>query len=184
MVFTTCSNKDDIALIDNLLRDFMADSPKFNDFIKHSLIFACVQLVEAFSGDAAGREEVVELLQRLEVKNICGTLKQFVIVLKDLGNSMESNKPEYSSYWTDTGHVKNFESLFIDPSIQEKIEQVFTTDGKIKEIRMVKSVTFKNITSLNELISSEYNKSSEEIGDLFLQFLADSGYFNIFQVDS
>lgn len=112
MVFTTWPNKNDIALMDYFLRGFMANTLKFNNFIKRSLIFAHVQLAGAFSGDAARiikhlhypflsdpryapylgftAEEVEQLLQRPQVKNICGN-------------------PETSSHWYD-GYIVSGDS--------------------------------------------------------------------------
>ncbi|RZC41736.1 AAA-ATPase like domain containing protein, partial [Asbolus verrucosus] len=52
MVFGKCSNKDDIDLMVEFLKCFMANTLKFNNFVKRSLIFACDRLSGAFSGDS------------------------------------------------------------------------------------------------------------------------------------
>jgi hypothetical protein len=44
-------------------------------------------------------------------------------------------------------------------------------------------VNIKHLTSLKELTSLEFDEISEENLHLFLQFLADCGYFNILSVD-
>ncbi|XP_064213011.1 uncharacterized protein LOC135266361 isoform X2 [Tribolium castaneum] len=222
LVFETCSNKDDIGLINDCLKRFMANTLKFNDFIKRSLIFACVRLAGAFSGDAARviehypflsdlryapylgftDEEVKQLLELPEVKAACGKVT-FKIIRKWYDGYMVSNSPlkifsswsvlnllervyttgtlKYSSFWIDTGHVKNLGKLFAEPSVREKIEELIS-NGEVK-IRTVKSVNVDHLTSLKELICLEFDEISKEIVELFLQFLADSGYFNILSID-
>ncbi|EFA09525.1 hypothetical protein TcasGA2_TC011627 [Tribolium castaneum] len=49
LVFESCPNKDDIGLINDCLKRFMANTLKFNNYIKRSLIFACVRLAGALS---------------------------------------------------------------------------------------------------------------------------------------
>ncbi|RZC42582.1 hypothetical protein BDFB_013981, partial [Asbolus verrucosus] len=68
------------------------------------------------------------------------------------------------------------------PSIRKKIEQVIPVDNKIV-IRTVQSVTLEDTKSLNKLFDLDFIELSEETVDLFLQFLADSGYFNMSPVE-
>jgi hypothetical protein len=93
---------------------------------------------------------------------------------------LTTGTPKYSSFWIDTGYVKNLEELFAEPSVREKIEEIISC-GEVK-IRTVKSVNIKHLTSLKELTSLEFDEISEENMHLFLQFLADCGYFNILSV--
>ncbi|XP_064214823.1 uncharacterized protein LOC135267077 isoform X4 [Tribolium castaneum] len=203
LVFESCPNKDDIGLINDFLKRFMANTLKFNDFIKRSLIFACVRLAGAFSGDAARvikhypflsdlgyapylgftDEEVKQLLELPEVKAACGKVT-FKIITKWYDGYMVSNSPlkifsswsvlnllesvyttgtlKYSSFWIDTGHVRNLGKLFAEPSVREKIEELIS-NGEVK-IRTFDEISKENV-------------------ELFLQFLADSGYFNILSID-
>ncbi|RZC33797.1 uncharacterized protein BDFB_011247, partial [Asbolus verrucosus] len=222
LVFESCSNKDDIRLINDCLKRFMANTLKFNDFIKRSLIFACVRLAGSFSGDAARLirhypflsdvryapylgftdAEVQQLLERPEVKATCGEVTFKAIkkwydgymvsdsALKIFSNWSVLNFLEtvastailtYESFWIDTGHVKNLKQLFAEPSVREKIEEIISC-GEVK-IRTVKSVNIEHLISLKELTSLEFDEVSEENVQLFLQFLADCGYFNILSVD-
>ncbi|XP_064211234.1 uncharacterized protein LOC135265507 isoform X3 [Tribolium castaneum] len=222
LVFESCPNKDDIGLINDCLKRFMAKTLKCNDFIKRSLIFACVRLAGALSGDATRvirhypflsdlryapylgftDEEVKHLLELPEVKAACGKVT-FKIITKWYDGYMVSNSPlkifsswsvlnllesvyttgtlKYSSFWIDTGHVKNLGKLFAEPSVREKIEELIS-NGEVK-IRTVKSVNVDHLTSLKELICLQFDEISEENVELFLQFLADSGYFNILSID-
>ncbi|XP_064213933.1 uncharacterized protein LOC103315116 isoform X2 [Tribolium castaneum] len=207
LVFESCPNKDDIGLINDFLKDFMANTLKFNDFIKRSLIFACVRLAGAFSGDATRvikhypflsdlryapylgftDEEVKQLLELPEVKAACGKVTFKIItkcswsVLKLLERVYRTGRLKYSSFWIDTGHVRNLGKLFAEPSVREKIEELIS-NGEVK-IRTVKSVNVDHLTSLKELICLQFDEISEENVELFLQFLADSGYFNILSID-
>lgn len=222
LVFESCSNKDDITLINDCLKRFMANTLKFNNYIKRSLIFACVRLAGALSGDATRvithypflsdvryapylgftDEEVKQLLEIPVVKAACGKVT-FKIISKWYDGYMVSNSPmkifsswsvlnlltvvyrtgtlKYSSFWIDTGHVKNLGKLFAEPSVREKIEEIIS-NGEVK-IRAVKSVNVDHLTSLKELICLQFDEISEENVELFLQFLADSGYFNILSID-
>ncbi|XP_064213907.1 uncharacterized protein LOC107399196 isoform X3 [Tribolium castaneum] len=207
LVFESCPNKDDIGLINDFLKDFMANTLKFNDFIKRSLIFACVRLAGSFSGDAARviryypflsdlryapylgftDEEVKQLLELPEVKAACGKVTFKIItkcswsVLKLLERVYRTGRLKYSSFWIDTGHVRNLGKLFAEPSVREKIEELIS-NGEVK-IRTFKSVNVDHLTSLKELICLQFDEISEENVELFLQFLADSGYFNILSID-
>ncbi|XP_064214254.1 uncharacterized protein LOC135266849 [Tribolium castaneum] len=223
LVFESCPNKDDIGLINDCLKHFMANTLKFNDFIKRSLIFACVRLAGAFSGDAARviryypflsdlryapylgftDEEVKHLLELPEVKAACGKVT-FKTITEWYDGYMVSNSPlkifsswsvlnllkrvyttgtlKYSSFWIiNPGHVKNLGKLFAEPSVREKIEELIS-NGEVK-IRRVTSVNVQHLKSLQQLISLEFDEISEEIVELFLHFLADSGYFNILSID-
>ncbi|XP_064214821.1 uncharacterized protein LOC135267077 isoform X2 [Tribolium castaneum] len=207
LVFESCPNKDDIGLINDFLKRFMANTLKFNDFIKRSLIFACVRLAGAFSGDAARvikhypflsdlgyapylgftDEEVKQLLELPEVKAACGKVTFKIItkcswsVLNLLESVYTTGTLKYSSFWIDTGHVRNLGKLFAEPSVREKIEELIS-NGEVK-IRTVKSVNVDHLTSLKELICLQFDEISKENVELFLQFLADSGYFNILSID-
>ncbi|XP_064215048.1 uncharacterized protein LOC135267138 isoform X2 [Tribolium castaneum] len=207
LVFESCSNKDDIGLINDFLKRFMANTLKFNDFIKRSLIFACVRLAGAFSGDAARvikhypflsdlryapylgftDEEVKQLLELPEVKAACGKVTFKIItkcswsVLNLLESVYTTGTLKYSSFWIDAGHVRNLGKLFAEPSVREKIEELIS-NGEVK-IRTVKSVNIDHLTSLKELICLQFDEISKENVELFLQFLADSGYFNILSID-
>ncbi|XP_064213475.1 uncharacterized protein LOC103314479 isoform X1 [Tribolium castaneum] len=223
LVFESCPNKDDIGLINDCLKHFMASTLKFNDFIKRSLIFACVRLAGAFSGDAARvikhypflsdlryapylgftDEEVKHLLELPEVKAACGKVT-FKTITEWYDGYMVSNSPlkifsswsvlnllkrvyttgtlKYSSFWIiNPGHVKNLGKLFAEPSVREKIEELIS-NGEVK-IRRVTSVNVDHLTSLKELICLQFDEISEENVELFLHFLADSGYFNILSID-
>ncbi|XP_064214632.1 uncharacterized protein LOC103313337 isoform X1 [Tribolium castaneum] len=222
LVFESCPNKDDIRLIHDCLKRFVANTLKFNDFIERSLIFACVRLAGAFSGDAARvikhypflsdfryapylgftDEEVKQLLELPEVKAACGKVT-FKTITKWYDGYMVSNSPlkifsswsvlnllegvyttgtlKYSSFWIDTGHVENLRELFAEPSVREKIEELIS-DSEVK-IRRVPSVNVQHLKSLRQLIFLEFDEISEENVELFLQFLADSGYFNILSID-
>nr|XP_015840435.1 PREDICTED: uncharacterized protein LOC107399196 [Tribolium castaneum] len=223
LVFESCPNKDDIGLINDCLKRFMANTLKFNDFIKRSLIFACVRLAGAFSGDAARviehypflsdlryapylgftDEEVKHLLELPEVKAACGKVT-FKTITEWYDGYMVSNSPlkifsswsvlnllkrvyttgtlKYSSFWIiNPGHVKNLGKLFAEPSVREKIEELIS-NGEVK-IGRVTSVNVQHLKSLQQLISLEFDEISEENVELFLHFLADSGYFNILSID-
>ncbi|XP_064214473.1 uncharacterized protein LOC100141658 isoform X2 [Tribolium castaneum] len=218
LVFRSFPNKDDIRLIHDFLKDFMATTLKFNDFIERSLIFACVRLAGAFSGDAARvithypflsdfryapylgftDEEVKQLLELPEVKAACGKVT-FETITKWYDGYMVSNSPlkifsswsvlkllegvyttgslKYSSFWVETGHVENLRELFAEPSVRKKIEELIS-DSEVK-IRRVPSVSVQHLKRLQQLISLEFDEISKDNVELFLQFLADSGYFNI-----
>lgn len=222
LVFEPCPNKDDIGLIIDCLKGFMANTLKFNKDIERSLIFACVRLAGSLSGDAARvikhypflsdlryaqylgftDEEVKQLLELPEVKAACGKVT-FEIITKWYDGYMVSNSPlkifsnwsvlnllekvyttgtlKYLYFGIDTGYVINLEKLFAEPSVRKKIEDI-VSGGEVM-IRKVKSLSVEHLKSLNELISLEFDEISEENVELFLQFLADCGYFNILPVN-
>ncbi|XP_064212167.1 uncharacterized protein LOC135265839 [Tribolium castaneum] len=153
LVFESCPNKDDIGLINDFLKDFMANTLKFNDFIKRSLIFACVRLAGAFSGDAARviryypflsdlryapylgftDEEVKQLLELPEVKAACGKVT-FKTITKWYDGYMVSNSPlKIFSSWSvlnllesvyTTGTLK-YSSFWIDTGHIINLKQLF-----------------------------------------------------------
>ncbi|KAH0818462.1 hypothetical protein GEV33_004329 [Tenebrio molitor] len=47
-------------------------------------------------------------------------------VLKLLKTVFTIGTPKYSSFWIDTGYVKNLEELFAEPSVREKIEEIIS----------------------------------------------------------
>ena len=127
LVFESCSSKDDIRLINDCLEYFMANTLKFNNFIKRSLIFACVRLAGAFSGDAARvtrhypflsdvgyapylgftDAEVQQLLKRPQVKATCGKVT-FKAIEKCYDGYMVSNSSlKIFSNWSVLNFLEN-----------------------------------------------------------------------------
>ena len=84
------------------------------------------------------------------------------------------------SYWVDSGSMTNLDELVFQDKIRTKILEML--DSKIVQIKFVTTIEVKHIISLRNIILQQIKELDDSDSDLFLQFMADNGYFDIINV--